>query len=118
MITTPNKGISGNTLTICGVFGTKLECDDIDKNSLFMSKINNAPEPKIPVHNIIAIGCETNEENGDGVVGNSSQYLEYAKNYYIRGTCKETEFKYLHTEILNPEKYPEVIDILKEILKE
>ncbi len=118
LITTPNNGISKNTLALCPVFGTKLECSDMDKNSLFMNKLNNAQVPKIPIYNIIGTGCETNEEDGDGIVTNSSQYLEYATNYYITGTCSPQEFKYLHTEILDTQKYPEVSEILEKVLRD
>ncbi len=118
LITTPNKGISGNTLALCPVFGTKLECNDMDKDSLFMSKLNNAQVPQIPVYNIIGIGCETNRVNGDGVVTNSSQYLEYADNHYIDGTCNSQRFEYLHTEILDTQKYPQVSEILEKVLRD
>lgn len=115
-ISVPNHGISGKAITVCPVFGTKLECNDMDKNSLFMNKLNNAPTPSIPIFNIIGIGCQTNGETGDGVVTNSSQYLGYAKNYYVNGTCKETEFTYLHTEILNLKENPETYGLIKSIM--
>ncbi len=115
LISVPNHGISERTLSLCPVFGTKLECNDIDKNSLFMNKLNNAPRPSMPIYNIIGIGCETNGETGDGVVTNSSQYLEYAKNYYIQGSCN-SGFSYLHNEILDPEKYPEIIKMIGDSL--
>lgn len=117
LISTPNHGIQGKTLSLCPVFGTKLECNDMDKSSLFMSKLNNAVQPGIPIYNIIGIGCETEGEDGDGVVTNSSQYLEYADNHFIKGSCKESEFKYLHVEIVDVEKYPEVIGLIEEGLK-
>ena len=88
----------------------------MDQNSLFMNKLNNAPSPTIPIYNIIGLGCNTNGEPGDGVVTNSSQYLDFAKNYYINGTCKENEFQYIHTDIINPEKYPEIVELIGKFL--
>lgn len=117
LISTPNHGISGSTLNLCPIFGTELECKDMNKDSLFMSKLNTSPIPQIPVYNIIGIGCETNGEKSDGVVTNSSQYLEYARNYYIKGSCKDSEFIYLHDDILNPEKYSETAGLIKSFLK-
>jgi hypothetical protein len=90
----------------------------MDKDSLFINKLNNAPPPTIPVYNIIGTGCVTNGETGDGVVTNQSQYLNYASNYYVNGVCKESEFTYLHTEILKPEKYPETLNLIRGFLNE
>jgi hypothetical protein len=118
LISVPNKGITGRSLSICSIFGTKQECSDMDEKSLFLNKLNNAPPPNIPIYNMIGVGCETNTETGDGVVTNSSQYLAYAKNYYIEGTCQESQFIYLHTEILKPEKYPKTLNLMKIFLNE
>ncbi len=118
LITTPNHGIEGKTLALCHVFGTKLECADMGKDSLFINKLNNAPQPQIPIYNIIGIGCETEDENGDGVVTNSSQYLEYADNYFIKGSCNLGGLKYFHVEIVDVEKYPKVLEFIKKGLKE
>lgn len=116
IISSPNKGISRRILSYCSLFGTKLECRDMDKDSLFMSKLNNAPAPKIPIINIIGIGCDTDGEDGDGIVANSSQYLDYAENYFINSSCKESEFKYLHAEIVDIKKYPKVYKVIKDSL--
>jgi hypothetical protein len=116
MISSPNYGISGNTLKYCSVFGTKLECKDMDKDSLFINKLNSASPPNIPIYNIISTGCITDNEKGDGVLTEQTQYLSYAKNYYINGSCSE-DFTYFHNEIINPEKYPEVYNKVREMLK-
>ncbi len=117
MIATPNKGISGNTLRLCPVFGSSLECEDMDKTSLFINQLNNGKKLSIPVYNIIGIGCETNKETGDGVVENSSAYFENAENYYVKGVCSTINSEYFHTDIIKPYKYPEVLEIIKNILK-
>lgn len=117
MISVPNKGISGNVLKYCTLFGTELECRDMGEDSLFMNKLNNAKNPGIPIYNIIGIGCDTEGETGDGIVKNSSAYLPYAENYFVEGICKESEFEYLHVEIMDFNKYPEVYEIIKNSLK-
>jgi hypothetical protein len=114
MIASPNKGISGSTLSYCPIFGSKIECDDMNQDSLFMNKLNNGGIPKIPIYNLIGIGCNTDGEAGDGVIKNSSAYLDWANNYYINSSCGEL-FQYSHVEILNINKYPEVLNIIKSI---
>lgn len=117
-ITVPNKGIDKKVSDICAIFGSDLVCRDLNEESLFMNKLNNAPTEKPEIYNIIGIGCDLGEETGDGIVKNSSQYLDFAKNYYINGNCDEFSFSYLHQQIGNPEKYPRTYEIIKQILKE
>jgi hypothetical protein len=117
MIATPNKGISGNTLNLCPVFGSTLECQDMDKSSLFINQLNNGKKLSIPIYNLIGIGCDTNKETGDGVVENSSAYFEGADNYYIKGVCSTINSEYFHTDIIKPYKYPETLEIIKKILR-
>ncbi|MBS3078760.1 alpha/beta hydrolase [Candidatus Pacearchaeota archaeon] len=116
LVMVPNKGISGDILTYCSILGSKTECNDMNKDSLFMNKLNNADTPKIPVYNIIGIGCDMDGEQGDGIVKNSTAYLDWAKNYYLTGTCDNRRFEYFHTEITNPIKYPEFLNIIKKLL--
>jgi hypothetical protein len=56
-------------------------------------------------------------ETGEGVVKNSSQYLDYATNYYVKGTCNELNFDFFHESIIIPDKYPEAYNLIKDILK-
>jgi len=37
MVGTPNHGIDDKTTTLCKIFGSEAECDDMNKDSLFMS---------------------------------------------------------------------------------
>ncbi len=115
LIGTPNKGVVGNVADYCGLFGEKLECRDMNEGSLFLNKLNRDTQPNIPIYNFVGIGCKTNGKESDGVVIKTNAELEYANNIIINGTCKGT--KTLHTGLLNIEKYPEVIDNIKEILK-
>ena len=117
MIASPNKGISSGALKICGLFGEQKECDDMDGNSVLINKLNGQTGFNVPVHNIIGIGCDTYGEDGDGIVTNSSAYLDWANNYYVNGTCQNREVKYLHTKIIYPDEYPKNYEVIKEILK-
>jgi len=118
LIASPNHGINGTVLKYCALFGAQLECDDMAPDSLFLNKLNNAKKPTIPVYNIIGIGCDTDGVTGDTIIANNSAYLDYAKNYFVNGTCSEANFNSLHTKIVNPTKNPETYNIIKEILKE
>jgi len=117
MITSPNKGISGQISSYCPILGEKKECEDMSKNSIFIKKLNDPL--KIPknnkIYNIIGIGCNMNSKTGDGIVLKENAELHHAENYYINGTC--SRLKLLHTEILNIGKYPEVYEIISSILK-
>ena len=116
-ITVPNHGIEGNIKNYCPLIGSQVECNDMNKDSLLMNKLNNAPNISIPIYNVIGIGCSMDGEQGDGVVKESSQYLSYADNFYVEGICNEREFKFLHETILNPEKYPQTYEFILEKLK-
>ncbi len=116
-ITIPNHGIDDNIRNYCSILGEKSTCDDMDKNSIFINKLNNAPSPGFPVANIIGIGCDMGSETGDGIVKNSSQFLSYATNYYIEGSCNELNLKFLHSDIIDTEQYPEVYEIINQTLR-
>ena len=115
MIATPNHGISGTTLSYCGILGAQSECSDMNENSLFINKLNNGVRPSVPIYNIIGNGCDTSGENGDGVVKNSSAYLDFATNYYVQGNCNS--LVYLHNELIKPSEYPDVFKIVVDALK-
>jgi uncharacterized alpha/beta hydrolase family protein len=116
--TVPNKGVDSKITGMCGILGSDIVCKDLDENSLFMNKLNNVAADNPETHNIIGMGCDMEGETGDGIVKNSSQYLDYATNYYISGDCDEYSFRYLHQQIGNAAKYPEVFNIIKKVLKE
>jgi hypothetical protein len=114
MIGTPNNGIDDAILRYCPVFGAELECRDMDKNSLFINKLNSE-EQNVPTYNIIGTGCDMANETGDGIVKKSSAYMENAINYYVEGKCDG--FAYLHENLLKMDKYSEVYGIIKGILQ-
>lgn len=115
LIGTPNHGISGEVATICPVTGGKLECRDMNKDSLFINKLNRNPPPATPIYNIVGTGCRMFEGQGDGAVLEESARLEFAHNFIIEGTCRE-KFRPLHLDLLNIELYPEVYQRIKQSL--
>lgn len=117
LIASPNKGLDGNILSICSLLGASTECKELDKNGLFMNKLNYDSSAKVPIYNIIGIGCGMTGETGDGIVKNSSAYLEGAENYYVEGSCEELKFSYLHNTLIEDAKYPEVYELILQSLR-
>ncbi|MFA5070897.1 MAG: alpha/beta fold hydrolase [Candidatus Pacearchaeota archaeon] len=116
LIDVPNHGISDKIKDYCSVFGSETACNDMKEDSVLINQVNNDDSHSVPVHNIVGIGCNMGVETGDGIVKNSSQYLSYATNYYVNGTCNELNLLYFHETILSPKLYPEVYEIIKKIL--
>ena len=116
-ITIPNHGIDGKVRDYCAVLGEKSTCEDMNKDSIFINKLHNSPPQAFPIENIIGIGCNMSSETGDGIVKNSSQFLGFAKNYYVEGTCNELELVFFHEEILNIDKYPKVYEIINKTIR-
>jgi uncharacterized alpha/beta hydrolase family protein/uncharacterized protein YoxC len=114
LIVVPNKGIVGRTADYCPIVGERLECDDMNSNSLFMNKLNQA-KPNLPIYNIVGTGCKMPQGMGDGVVLEENARLDEAKNYVVNGTC--SGIKVLHTAILDIDKYPEVYEYIRNALQ-
>jgi len=114
LIATPNQGVIGGTEQFCSWLGDKRACEDMSSESVFMKRLENFV-PSIPVHTIIGTGCNTWGEDGDEIVQTHSSELAYATNHYVAGRCNQLPAVF-HSELLNPEKYPQVYDVLKEII--
>jgi len=117
LVTVPNHGIDGKTRDYCALLGAEVACKEMDKDSAFMKDLNSQSSAIVPAYNIVGVGCNMGDETGDGIIKNSSQYLSYAVNYQIRGTCNELGFQYLHEYVVYPEKYPETYVIIRDILR-
>jgi uncharacterized alpha/beta hydrolase family protein len=114
LISVPNKGITGAIADYCTITGEKLECRDMNSDSLFMNKLNRGSLPDIETYNIIGVGCSMKDGTGDGVVTRENAEIKGVTNYVINGTCRGSEV--LHTGLLDIDKYPKVYKIIKEIL--
>jgi len=115
LIAVPNKGIVGDIADYCTVVGEKLECRDMNADSLFMNKLSSGSLPGIPTFNIIGTGCEMGGGIGDGIVLEKNAQLQGTTNYLINGTCMKLAT--LHTKILDIGQYPEVYSIIQKALK-
>jgi hypothetical protein len=120
LINTPNHGVSGKVKELCSVFGSKKECEDMNEGSIFLARLNNQKIPETAkIYSIRSVGCPMdNDQIGDGIVTNSSAYLEGAQNFVIKGKCTDSLQTSLHEDVLKPEKYPEMYDLVEKILKE
>ena len=117
LIGTPNKGISGDVSTFCPlVGGEKRECEDMKSDSLFIQKLNREKVPE-NVYNIYATGCEMSGGTGDGIVLEEKAKPDIQNNFIINGTCRG-KFMPLHLDLLKINIYPEVYEIIKEILED
>jgi len=115
LITVPNKGVDGFVIDYCSVFGANTECAEMDKNSLFIKNLNEAPFPKVPIYNIIGLGCNWENSVGDGIVKNESAYLEGANNIYFIGACNGLDF--FHGNVLDPNRHPKIYEKVKELIE-
>jgi hypothetical protein len=116
LITVPNHGITDKIKDYCAVFGSETACNDMKEDSVLINQINNAETDFVKTYNIIGTGCNMGDDTGDGIVKNSSQYLDYATNYYVNGTCNELNFIYFHETILSPKSYPDAYNALRKVL--
>jgi len=120
MIATPNKGITGQAGSYCGIIGENRECIDMQENSLFINKVNDpSKQPsKVKLYTLIGRGCQMDEKDGDGIVAIENAELSNAKIYFVNGTCGGVFGSKLHTELLDTDTYPETYKAVAEILKE
>jgi len=118
LIGTPNNGITDSTERLCPLFGATKECDDMEEDSVFMTKLNDpgSQPTKVRFVTIAASGCPIAGKPGDGVVTVESVALPYATNYVVNGTCDDLFGSDLHTEMLNSDKHPDVYEIVQAAL--
>lgn len=112
LVGVPNKGVDGRVMGSCSILGANAECEDLYENSYFLADLNSAPLPNIPIYNIVGVGCFWEGSNGDGIVKNESAYLEGAQNIFAEGTCDGLNF--FHVDLIKPEEYPGIYEIVKE----
>ena len=116
MIGTPNQGITTDIYTGClaATAGTA-ECMEMKKGNNFLIQLNSAKiSNDVKMYTIAGTGCQS----GDGISESSSVELSGATNFKIEGKCSGLFGRDFHTDLLNPQLYPKVLEIIKEILKE
>jgi len=120
LINTPNHGVTGKVMNLCSVFGASKECSELAEGSIFLQRLNSKSLPEgAKVYAVRSVGCAMDDnENGDGVVTSDSAYLDGAMNYEIKGICKGSFGTDLHTDSLDPEKYPAMYELVLSILNQ
>ena len=114
-VAVPNHGLSGSAEKYCSFLGASAECRDMLSSSVLINKLNTGSGLNVPAYNIIGLGCNTDGQQGDGIVTNSSAYLDGAQNIYAEGSCTSLDF--FHSNIIDPYKYPEVYNIIKQNIR-
>jgi len=126
MIGTPNHGVYGNIDSFCGATGAAVECKEMSSTSNFIASLNAASDTSknIKIYTITGTGCNSiSFGDGDGIVKSSSVPLDNGKNYEIKHNNKNScqnliTQETMHSDLLNPKIYPEVLDYVKKILQE
>ncbi|MFP4567763.1 MAG: hypothetical protein ACLFN8_02355 [Candidatus Woesearchaeota archaeon] len=115
LVGTPNKGVPSRMLFLCKFFGGQTECDELYERSAFIEYLNSdANLPEKEVHMIIGEGCNTFGADGDGIVQTSSAKLNFTTNYFFNSSCDLIDN--FHRDMIKPSKYPEIYDLIVDIL--
>lgn len=125
-IGTPNHGVYGDVANLCdsiwsgGDEKSWIECSEMTAGSSFLIRLNNGDETPgdTKYYTIIGSGCVLTNIDGDGIVRSSSVPLEGATNYKVNGQCSGTLSRDMHSELLNPSIYPEVLSKVLAFLRE
>jgi len=122
MIAVPNNGTSGIASSLCPLFGSQKECDDMQTGSQFLSNLSLYNPQTIKLYNILGSGCKmSGGEDGDGIVTVKSATLvdqiDPVTTFTISGTCPSVS-DVLHTSILSVQKHPETVQKIIDILKQ
>jgi hypothetical protein len=119
-IATPHNGTRGKIQQFCNFLGSSPECEDMSADSVFLKRLNAQSTTK-KTSNIFTIagsGCDMPLGKGDGVILVNDAHLTYSKNFQVAGKCSENLRSQLHNRLVDPDKFPEVYEIVKEILEE
>lgn len=116
LIGTPNQGITEDIYNYCRLSGSKVECDDMKKGSVFLKRLNSQvnSDYTIPVYNIIGQGCNMNGFDGDGIVTVENAQLPGANALLVNGSCTGFFNVDLHNDLVNKQK---TFNYIKEIIK-
>jgi len=115
MVAPPSHGTNSTLAAFCPLFGADRECEEMRAGSTMLAKLNDpSRQPSVPALVIVGTGCDTNGEDGDGVVTASSAELPWATGRSVKGTC--TSLETLHTALLDPARYPEAYNLVKEAI--
>ncbi len=120
LIATPNNGTEGYIKTYCGNLHPGPECVDMKKGSEFLRDLNKDRITEgVLYYSLIGLGdyfymsCPEGDKD-DGVICESSAYLEGAENlYFNKKGGKEPMHNWMTTPSIYPEIYDEVVNLLR-----
>jgi len=120
MVGTPNHGIYGQVDSFCSVTGASTECGQMKSDSSFIRLLNSNDETygNVNYYTIAGSGCVLGDVDGDGISRVQSVQLNGAKNVKVNGKCEGIFNRDFHSNLLDPSKYPQTLDYVKEFLKE
>ena len=118
-VNVPHKGVTGKVEKYCSVIGASKECEDLSMGSIFLQRINSKPLPVgVELYNIRSTGClMDNSKTGDGIVTFDNAYLEGVEDFVIEGECTDALQTSLHNNVLDPDKYPQTVELITSLLK-
>ena len=67
-------------------------------------------------YTITATGCDMDGEDGDGIVLARNVPLPFTENLFMKGECTDALNSNLHQQMLNPNIYPEIYDLIRNIV--
>jgi len=125
MIGTPNHGVYGQVDSWCDVplLGAHVECRQMASDSSFINSLNSDDETygDVEYYTIAGSGCFEPSIDGDGISRVESVKLDGANNVVIKkahNECANILDRDLHSNLLDPDLYPQTYDYIKEFLKE
>jgi len=128
MVGTPNHGIYGDVDSFCSVLGASIECAQMkaEPPSLFIQSLNSGDETygSVKYYTIAGTGCSLGTGlEADGVVRAESVKLDGATNVKVNGKCEWTTGliptqRAFHSNLLDPSKYPQTLEYIKQFLAE
>ena len=116
LIGTPNYGVEGRIGNFCSIVGSSRECSEMRAGSIFLKKLNIDSNTFENGYTITATGCDMDGEDGDGIVLARNVPLPFTENLFMKGECTDALNSNLHQQMLNPNIYPEIYDLIRNIV--
>ncbi len=118
LLGTPNYGVEGRVKRLCSLTGSSKECTEMGAGSIFLKRLNSPlNDVSIPSYTLRALGCDMSGEDGDGIVLGRNVLLPFSTNFILNGTCTDSLETDLHTNMLDPDLYPETFTLVKDFIQ-
>ncbi|MBI2140743.1 alpha/beta fold hydrolase [Candidatus Woesearchaeota archaeon] len=116
---TPHLGIPPGIAKVCSLVGSSKECDDMKEGSVFLTRLNAKKFPDgVNALSVYGTGCTMeSSQDGDGIVTASSAKLGSGEIVEVKGNCTDRFNSNFHSQILDPDIYPETLQAIIRFLK-